>query len=67
MENGLGETGDGEWIEPNSVLAVGTGSAVVGDGGTFGLEPGEGHREVDAVEEVELVGWPWPSRSSDSS
>lgn len=54
-ENGLGETGIGELAEPNIVLAVGTGSGVVGDGGTFGLESEGGHRVEDAAEEDESM------------
>ena len=53
-ENNLGDIGVGEWTEPNSVLAVGTGSGVVGDGGTFGLEFGEG-QVADAAEEAESM------------
>jgi hypothetical protein len=56
--NGLGEIGIGEWAEPNIVLDVGTGSGVAGDGGTFGLESGEGHRVTDVAEEAELIDWP---------
>lgn len=65
-ENGLGDIGVGEWTEPNNVLAVGTGSGVVGDGGTFGLEPGEG-QVADAAEEAESIYRPSRSGSSDSS
>jgi hypothetical protein len=54
-ENGLGDTGIGEWAEPNDVLAVGTGSGVVGDGGTFGFGSGEGHKVEDAAEEAESM------------
>ena len=39
---------------PNIVL-VGTGSGVVGDGGTFGLESGEGHKVADVTEEAEPI------------
>jgi len=46
-ENGLGEIGIGKWAEPNIVLAVGTGSRSVGDGGTPGLKSGEGHKVAD--------------------
>lgn len=66
-ENGLGETGIEEWDEPNFVLPVGTGSGVTGDGGSFGLEPGEGHNVAGGAEEVEPAN-PLPqSGSADSS
>lgn len=48
-EKGLGETGIGECAEPNTDLSVGTGSGVVGDGGTLGLECGEGHEVAGVV------------------
>jgi len=66
-ENGLGEIGVGEWAEPNIALAVGTGSGVVGDGGTFGLEFGEGHTVADESEEPELINRPSRPGSVDSS
>lgn len=53
-ENGLGEIGIGELAEPNIVL-IGTGSGVVGDGGTFGLESGEGHKVADVADEAESI------------
>jgi len=52
-EEGLGETGIGEWVVPNIVF-VGTGSGEVGDGGTIGLESGEGHKVADVTEEDRL-------------
>ena len=56
-ENGLEEIDIGERVEPNIVLAVGTGSGVVGDGGAFGLEPGEGHKMAAVTEESESINW----------
>jgi len=61
-EKGLGETGIGEWAAPNIVL-VGTGSGVVGDGGTFGLKSGEGHKVADVTEEAEPIVCPSPCGS----
>lgn len=66
-ENGLGEIGSEELAEPYTVLPVGTGSGVAGDGGTFGLNSGEGHMVADGVEEVGLDGSPPSSGSADSS
>lgn len=66
-ENGLGETGNGELTEPNIVLAVGRGSGVVGDGGAFGLGPGEGHKMAGVDEESESIKRSSPSRLFDSS
>ena len=54
-ENGLGEIGMGELVEPNIVLAVGMGSGVTGDGGAFGLESGEGHKITGVAEELESI------------
>ena len=64
MGSGLGETGIGEWAKPK---IVGTGSGVDGDGGTFGLEAGEGHKVADGAEEEGSTGSPPPSESVDSS
>jgi hypothetical protein len=64
-ENGLGEIGNGELVEPNVVLPVGMGSGVDGDGGTFGLKPGEGHKVADGAEGVDNS--PPPSGLADSS
>lgn len=54
-ESGLGEIGIGEWADPNIVLAVGTGSGVVGDGGTLGLGSGGGHKVGDVAKDGELI------------
>jgi len=58
---GQGEIGIGEGTVPNIVLDVGTGSGVIGDGGTFGLESGEGHTIADVTEEAEPIDCPSPS------
>ena len=47
---------------PNIVL-VGTGSGVVGDGGTFGLDSGEGHKMEDVTDEAEPIDCPSPCGS----
>ena len=39
---------------------IGTGSGVVGDGGSFGLESGEGHKVADVAEEAEATDCPEP-------
>ena len=49
-ENGLEVIGEG--AGPNIALPDGMRSGVIGDGGTFGLELGDGHRVV-VTEEVE--------------
>lgn len=66
-ENGLGETGNGEWDEPNIVLPVGTGSGVTGDGGSFGLKSGEGHKVADGMEAEGSINSTAPSGSVNSS
>ena len=40
---------------------------MVGDGGTFGLEPGDGHKAEDVTGEVGSVNSPSPPGSLDSS
>lgn len=42
-------------------------SGVVGDGGTFGLEPGDGHKLADVTEEVGSANSPSAPGSLDSS
>lgn len=65
--NGLGETGIGVRAGPNIVLSLGTGSGVVGDGGTLGLAAGDGHKAAEAAEEAGSRKPPSPSELFDSS